>query len=207
MPFPVFWTPKKLTKLRQLYQSGLSMREVGGHFGKSVWAINNAMKRHHIPRRLASITRNHQFINSPLSFSPKTTLTSSEKQLKIAGLMLYWGEGAKKNHNGQINIANADPKMILLFLKFLRLIYCVNESKLRCHLYCFSDQCITEELNYWSDLTNIPTSQFIQPYIATNHHPTHAKIPHGVCHIVYSDKRLFQLILLEIERLQQKLIG
>lgn len=201
MSYPTFWTTKKLSKLKSLYDSGLSMREVGLRFDKSVRSIASVMKRKNITRRLTSQTRYTQFIHSPLSFMPKTSLNNNEMCLKIAGLMLYWAEGAKKNKNGQVNFTNADPNMIKFFTKFLRDIYQVNESKLRCHLYCFDDQSLKNEINFWSELTQIPPNQFIKPYIATNKNPSHDKISHGVCHIVYSDKRLFDLILLEIYKL------
>lgn len=207
MSYPTFWTTKKLSKLKSLYGSGLSMREVGRHFDKSVWAINSIMKRAKLDRRPTGQTRKTQFLRSPLSYTLKSNLTQNEQFLKIAGLMLYWAEGAKKNKNGQVNFTNADPSMIKFFMKFLRNTYQVNESKLRCHLYCFDDQDLKNEINFWSELTQIPPNQFIKPYIATNKNPSHDKISHGVCHIVYSDKRLFDLILLEIYELIDTLNG
>ncbi|MFH2085569.1 MAG: GcrA family cell cycle regulator [bacterium] len=205
MPYPKYWTNEKLNQLKLLYDSGLSMKEVGEQIGKSIWAINSVMKRNRLNRRQANQTRTIQFNKSPLSFNPKIKLSLSEKQLKVAGLMLYWGEGAKKNKNGQINLANADPQIISVFIAFLRRIYKIQESKLRCHLYCFDTQNIQEEVNYWSELTQIPQHQFIRPYITTNKNPSHAKISHGVCHIVYSDKRLFNLMLSEIHKLVDNL--
>lgn len=174
------------------------MREVGEYFGKSVWSINSIMKRNSVSRRLASKTREIQFKKTPLSYEPKIFLTKKEERLKTVGLVLYWGEGAKKNKNGQINFTNSDSVMIKIFVSFLRSIYCINESKLRCHLYCFESQNIQSEINYWANITSIPAKQFIKPYIATNKTPSHAKITHGVCHIVYSDKRLFDLIMADM---------
>jgi hypothetical protein len=201
-----YWTQEKLVQLKTLYDSGLSMREVGEYFGKSVHAISSKMRRKNIPRRPASITRITQFNKSPLSYCEKSNLTKQEQQLKIAGLMLYWGEGAKKNKNGQINFTNADPEMIYIFILFLRRIYQIQESKLRCHLYCFNDMDISRTIQYWSKLTKIPTSQFIHPYITTNKNPTHDKISHGVCHIVYSDKRLWELIITDMHKLAKELL-
>ena len=206
MPYPTYWTKARLNQLKDLYHSGYSMREVGIRMGKSTWAIRSVMVRHQIGRRPAATTRTQQFNQSPRSFHPKLTFTQSEHELIIAALMLYWGEGAKKNQNGQVNFANADPVMIQVFLRMLREIYQIRESKLRCQLYCFSSQDIQAEVAYWSNLTHIPPTQFTKPYITTNDTPCHAKIPHGVCHIVYSDKRLFETILSDIELLQHKLI-
>jgi hypothetical protein len=75
-------------------------------------------------------TKKIQFIKSPLSFNPKINLSNKEQKLKIAGLMIYWGEGGKRNSSG-IDLANSDPQMITVFLIFLRKIYRINEKRLR----------------------------------------------------------------------------
>jgi len=199
MPYPIFWTTDKLEKLKSLYNSGLSMREVGLYFGKSVWSINSVMKNNHISCRKRNETNNLQFLRSPLSFCPKIKLSNDEKLLKIAGLMLYWGEGAKKNTHS-VDFANSDPNMILVFLKFLRDIYGVNEARFRIYLYSYNSLPTNELLDYWSQLTKIPTSQFTKPYIRAKSELKHDKMQHGLIHIRYSDIRLFRLIMNEIKQ-------
>lgn len=206
MSYPTFWTQERLIILKQLYSSGLSMREVGLHFHKSTHSITSTMKRYHLERRLSSITRNNQFAISPLSFKINNRLTAKERHLKTAGLMLYWGEGSK-TLNGQVNFTNTNPDSIVLFLSFLRKIYSPQESRLRCRLYCYTNQDINQEINYWSKLTQIPISQFSKPYIAKPKNQKHVKITHGVCHIVYSDKRLLIQILNDIKTLAQYLMS
>ena len=193
MTHPSYWTSDKILKLRDLYESGLSMREVGQNLNKSTRAIVSAMKRNHINRRHASETRSYQFVKSPLSYHVKAKLSTKNKQLKTAGLMLYLGEGAK-SPNGQVNFTNSDPETVVLFLKFLRTIYNPQESRLRCRLYSFSNQNIDNVIEYWSKITQIPISQFNKPYISKPKTQKHVKITHGVCHIVYSDKRLLTQI-------------
>lgn len=199
MPYPKFWTPDRLDKLKSLYFLGLSMREVGIHFGKSVNSIAKIMVRENIDRRLASQTRTTHFLKSPLSFTPKTKLSSQEMKLKVAGLMLYWGEGAKRNAN-RIDFANSDPQMILVFLKFLRDIYQVDENKFRIYLYTYNSLPTDELITYWSNLTKIPTPQFSKPYIRAKSELKHDKMQHGLIHIRYSDIRLLKLIMDEIKQ-------
>lgn len=206
MSYPIYWTNEKVEKLKEMYESGLSMREVGQNINKSTSAIISAMKRHHISRRHASVTRSSQFSKSPLSFQVKPKLSEKDKQLKTAGLMLYLGEGAK-SPNGQVNFTNSDPESIVLFLRFFRKIYNPQESRLRCRLYCFSNLNINKEIEYWSKLTQIPLLQFSKPYIAKPKTQKHVKITHGVCHIVYSDKRLLDQILNDIKTLAQYLVS
>ncbi len=194
MPYPKFWTKEKLDKLKSLYDSELSMREVGEYFGKSTHSIAKIMVRSNITRRPSNQTRSSQFLSSPLSFIPKTNLTEKEVNLKVAGLMLYWGEGAKRNAN-RVDFANSDPDMILVFLKFLRNIYQVNESKFRIYLYTYNSLPTHELIAYWSKLTKIPESQFSKPYIRSKSELKHDKMQHGLIHIRYSDIRLLKLIM------------
>ena len=194
MPYPKFWTLEKLDKLKSLYDSGLSMREVREYFGKSVWSINSVMRKHSIPCRKRNETNKLMFLRSPLSFTPKINMTENEKLLKVAGLMLYWGEGAKKNTHS-VDFANSDPDMILVFLKFLRQIYQIDESRLRIYLYAYNSLPTHELITYWSMLTKIPESQFSKPYIRSKSELKHDKMQHGLIHIRYSDIRLLKLIM------------
>lgn len=206
MSYPIYWTNEKVEKLKEMYESGLSMREVGQNLNKSTRAIVSAMKRHHIKRRQSSVTRKYQFSKSPLSYQVKPKFSTKDMLLKTAGLMLYLGEGAK-SPNGQVNFTNSDPDTIVLFLRFLRKIYNPQESRLRCRLYCFSNLNVSKEIEYWSKLTQIPISQFNKPYISKPKKQKHVKITHGVCHIVYSDKRLLTQILNDIKTLAQYLVS
>lgn len=163
------------------------------------------MQRYEIPRRKVFETKKLQFYRSPLSFKEKARLTPKEKWLKIAGLMLYWAEGGKRSIH-VVDFVNCDEKMILLFLKFLRTIYSVRESKLRVFLYCYSDQDPAILVDYWSSMTGIPKNQFTKPYVkaAPNSH-VHGKMEHGLVHVRYADMRLFSIIMREIGRLTDQL--
>ncbi len=199
MPFPRFWTKDKLIHLKSLYDSGLSMREVGDQFSVSIWAINSLMKRKNIPRRPASTTNHLQFIKSPRSFTPKKKLSVSEQKLKVAGLMIYWGEGGKRNSSG-IDLANSDPKMITIFLIFLRRLYKIDEKRLRVYLYSYNSLPTQKLVTYWSTITHIPATQFTKPYIRAKSNLIHDKMQHGLIHIRYADLRLFNLIMSEIKQ-------
>ena len=194
------WTPKKLQKLKELYSSGLSMNQVGNRMGCSGWAISSAMKHHSITRRSSSHTNTIRFYRSPLSFNLKKKLSLKEQQLKVAGLMLYWAEGAKKQPY-TVDFANSDPLMIRIFIKFLRLIYQVDESRLRCLIYCYPSHNINDLTTYWSNIVNIPKNQFIRPFIRNDGGNKRDKMKYGLLHIAYSDKRLLQLILKEIKNI------
>lgn len=87
------------------------------------------------------------------------------------GTMLYWAEGAKSGKLGKnkiVDFTNSDPKMILVFLYFLREFCGIDEKRLRCLLYCYSNQNVYKLMRYWSKITHIPISQFTKPYIRSD---------------------------------------
>lgn len=100
----------------------------------------------------------------------------SDRDLLIAGTMLYAGEGAKTD--GCVKLANSDPRMIAMHCRWLRRFFDVDESRLRVHLYLHAGLDLDAANAFWSDLTAIPTAQFAKPYravpdpsIRRNKHP------------------------------------
>jgi len=190
-----------IEKVKNLYyKKGLSAREVGERLDVPVWQVIRFMKKYKLPRRTAAETSRLNFIRSPKSFKIKSSLTEKEESLKIAGLMLYWAEGVKIGRN-TVDFANSDPAMIKLFLRLLREIYQVNESKLRVLLYCYSNQEVKRLISYWTKITKIPETQFIKPYIRQDFRQSKSgKMPYGLVHIRYNDQKLFTQIRKDIKK-------
>ena len=88
----------------------------------------------------------------------------SEREFLVAGVMLYAGEGAKAD--GQVKLANSDPRMIEFFCAWLRRFFAVDESRLRVHLYLHEGLDLDAAKDFWSELTAIPLSQFGKAYRA-----------------------------------------
>jgi len=190
-----------LRKVKSLYYTkGYSAREVAEELRVSIDVIYKFMNRHGLERRSFEESNRIRFEKEKLSFSLKKRLTEKERQLKIAGIMLYWGEGSKSNPKNRlwtVDLANSNPKMIKIFLKFLRSICGINEKKLRVYMYAYSDQDIKKLLTYWQNITGIPLGQFTKPYIRRDFLPEKSgKMKYGLIHIRYSDKKL----LLQIEK-------
>jgi len=107
--------------------------------------------------------------------------------------MLYWAEGTLKGNT--VDFVNSNPLMVKIFLNFLRHICGVDESRLRVYLYAYSNQNIDELRRYWKNVTAIKISQFTKPYVRIgNPNFSRHKLPHGLVHIRYNDKRLLALI-------------
>lgn len=184
-----------IEEVKRLYfEEGLSAKNVGEKLGASVWQVIKFMKKNNLVRRSATETNSIAFWKVPPTFKVKSILTDKEKELKIAGLMLYWGEGTKYNDQ-IIDLANSDPVMIRLFLKMLREIYGVIEDKFRILLYCYANQDVNKLKKFWIDITNIPENQFIKPYIRQDFlEKKKDKMPNGLIHVRYSDKKLYNLM-------------
>ncbi len=155
------------------------------------------MKKYGFKRRDDVEAKKLAFSKKPLSFNSKKSLSFEEQELMIAGIMLYWAEGSKiKKQEGvvcgkTVDFANSDPKMIQLFLKFLREICRVDEKRLRIYLYCYANQNVVRLKNYWSELTKIPLSQFTKPYVRKDFSLQKiGKMKYGLAHVRYSDKKL-----------------
>ena len=191
------------------YQENLSAADVGKKLGVSSWAVLSFMKRKNLRRRSFSEANSVVFNSKSLSFSAKKKLSFFEKELKIAGIMLYWAEGSKSlNGFSSVDFCNSDSRMIRLFLEFLRKICGVDEERLRVHLYCYADQDIAEIKKYWANLTKIPLSQFVKPYIRKDFSiEKKREMKYGLAHIRYSDKKLLLQINKWIEEMVNNRVG
>ena len=127
----------------------------------------------------------------------------SERDLFIAGLYLYWGEGLKASR-GTIGIANTDPSVIIAFLDWMRLIDKTAIFKVRLHLY--KDMDIKKETKYWSKTLKLPTSSFRKPYIKTSNLTglTYKNgYGHGTCNVFFTNIHLWEYITMGLKYVRE----
>lgn len=184
----------EIERVKNLYiNERLGVREVAERMGVSFWRVYDFMRQHEIPRRRGSEQNYATYKHKP-QFSLRQALTREDEQLRIAGVMLYLGEGAKRG--GVVDFSNCDPDLIKVFVTFLRRVCGISESRVRAYLYAYADQDIGQLQAYWSEATKIPLHQFIKPYVRQlTPNLSRRKMPFGLLHIRYSDTRLLQLIL------------
>ena len=122
----------------------------------------------------------------------------SEREFFVLGLALYAGEGSKTSD--KIYFANSDPRLILLFVTWLRRFFPVDESRLRVKLYLHEGLDLDAAKEFWSMLTEIPISQFGKPYRAVAD-PTIRRSKHvmGCPGICYSSASTFRRVMGLIE--------
>jgi hypothetical protein len=125
----------------------------------------------------------------------------SKRELYLAGLFLYWGEGAKTSQ-AALTISNTDPSIIKFFIFWLNASLGISKNKLKIFLHLYSDMKIKTEMAYWSKALEIPLSQFNKPYIKAtssiriNHKGTFG---HGTCNATIGDARLSEKIIMAIK--------
>jgi predicted transcriptional regulator len=125
----------------------------------------------------------------------------SKRELYLAGLFLYWGEGAK-TMSSMLCISNTDPSIIKFFIFWLHKTFGVEKDKMRVNLQLYNDMNIEKEMAYWSATLKIPLSQFNKPYvkITSSERINHkGGFGHGTCNVKMGDVRLFEKILMAIK--------
>ncbi|PIR73351.1 MAG: hypothetical protein COU40_02960 [Candidatus Moranbacteria bacterium CG10_big_fil_rev_8_21_14_0_10_35_21] len=192
---------KSVNRVKKLYyQEKLSVQDVANKLGVSIDAVFYCMRKNGLKRRKSNESNLINFEKCKPSFRLRKINTENLRTLKAIGTMLYWGEGGKSEKANIIDFANSDENMIILFLKFLRKICGVDENKLRIYAYLYSNQNINKNINFWSKITRIKKSQFTKPYIRNDFDENKKdKMPHGLIHIRYADKKLLRIIKSWIE--------
>ncbi|PJC65285.1 MAG: hypothetical protein CO020_01420, partial [Candidatus Colwellbacteria bacterium CG_4_9_14_0_2_um_filter_50_12] len=88
----------------------------------------------------------------------------SKRDLFIAGLFLYWGEGGKTKE-AELILSNTNPAMIKFFVSWSEKCLGVDREKLKIKLHLYKDMDIKKEFDFWSRELKINKSQFVKPYI------------------------------------------
>lgn len=186
------------------YERKMPMRIIAQHYNVSLDAVVYFMRKYQLPRRTLKQASSVLFEQKAPSFRLREELTPSLRELWVAGVMLYWGEGYKSDKGKGIDFANSDPCMIKVFLNFLRRIYQIDETRLRIYIYSYADQDTKKLIRFWSSITKIPLSQFSKPYVRQDFRKDGRKMKNGLIHVRYSDKKLLLELKRSIEEYKEK---
>jgi len=194
-------------KIIKLYiKEKLSAMQIAEKLCVSDSVVRYWLKRRDIKKRSISEAITNLYLTkfSKKPFQLKENISRTDNELKISGAMLYWGEGAKTG--GTIKFVNSDPKMIKLFLNFLRKICGIHEERLKALVHMYPDHNENELRKFWSRLTGIPLERFYKSHIHEGRGGTYKrKSQYGTIAINYSDKKLLNTLLLWIEQYCGKL--
>jgi hypothetical protein len=126
----------------------------------------------------------------------------SKKELYLAGLFLYWGEGSKGDKLAKLSISNTDPAVIKFFIYWLEKSLNFPKKEMRVHLHLYNDMNIYKEINYWSKILEINKNQFLKPYIKENsffriNHK--GGFRHGTCNLKVGSARQSEKVLMALK--------
>ena len=79
-----------------------------------------------------------------------------ERDVFIAGIALYAGEGSKTQN--LVRLVNADPKIIIFFIRWLNLLG-VPSSHILIRVHGYTDTNLAKAENFWLQATGLPKTQ------------------------------------------------
>jgi DNA-binding transcriptional ArsR family regulator len=126
----------------------------------------------------------------------------NKKELYLAGLFIYMGEGAKSQNLKQLLISNTNPAIIKFFIYWAEKSLLISRDKMSVQLHLYSDMDINKEIDFWSTTLKIKKSQFIRPYIKEslstriNHK---GAFGHGTCNLRAGNVREAERVLMALK--------
>ena len=187
-------------------ESRLSIGQIATKFSMPASSVVYYLDKHKVEMRSRSEAVTTWYITefAKKPFVLKRDLSQKEKSLKLAGVMLYWAEGAKGG--GTVKFVNSDPAMIKLFLRFLREVCGIYEDRLKLLIHLYPDQDAGALKEFWSSVTGVPENNFYRSYVHIGKTGTYKnKSLYGTLAVNYSDKKLLTQIIFWIKEYQKKL--
>jgi hypothetical protein len=122
----------------------------------------------------------------------------TEREVTMFVLGLYAGEGNKTE--GGVGMANTNPLYLKVFVTWLRATFEIEESRLRAALYLHEGLDLEVATAFWSDLLDIPQTQFTKPYRAVPDPSIRtAKHVRGCPSVRYSSTEMLRRVMAMIE--------
>ena len=135
----------------------------------------------------------------------KDIRTLSHREIIIAGLFLYWGEGGK-TVTTCTSLSNTDPAMIRFFMRWLQALG-VSKDRFRVHVHLYTDMNVKVELRYWSKALGLPLSSFRRPYIKTSNRSGLSypqRFTHGTCNLIYGNRDISEYVLMALDYIRNE---
>lgn len=97
----------------------------------------------------------------------------SKRELFLIGAVLYWAEGTKEKDGtpgSGIQFTNSDPKMLRIFLLWLRSVCMIDEEKIHFQVYIHetNNSRVREVVEYWSKNLNVTEDRLSKIYYKRN---------------------------------------
>ncbi|MGW6055307.1 hypothetical protein [Streptomyces sp. NPDC055189] len=100
--------------------------------------------------------------------------TLSDRELFLAGVVLYWAEGGKdkaynKQHTERLQFINSDPNVISLYLRWLELLG-VERERMRFRVSIHESADVAKAEKFWAELVGVDT-EILQRVTLKRHNP------------------------------------
>lgn len=129
---------------------------------------------------------------------------SNKNTNKTLCSFLYWAEGEKKSNS--VTFVNSDSLMIKCFLTLFRSSFKLDEKKFRALIHVHEYHNEIEMKNYWSNITDIPLSQFSKSYLKPHTKKTIREGYKGTISIRYYDYKIALELGFVYNRFAKKLV-
>ena len=129
----------------------------------------------------------------------------SQRELLLAGLFLYWGEGTK-TAVANTSVSNTDPVMLNFFIEWLEVLG-VPKKKLRIYVHLYADMDVKKELKYWSKTLGLPLSAFRKPYIKDSKRSGLSypqRFTHGTCNVIYNNRDVSEYVMSALDYIREE---
>ncbi len=124
-----------------------------------------------------------------------------KRDLFLAGLFLYWGEGGKTKPAG-LTLSNNNPAVIKAFICWLQDVWEIEKSQLKIKLHLYQDMNIENEILFWSEALGISYIQFNKPYIkeSNSRSITYTRgFGHGTCNVILANAMVAKRVLMGLK--------
>ncbi len=205
-------------KAIELRQGGFSLRQIAEKLevskgSVSSWvrdiailheALSNISDRRRLGREQSRTTRLLNIAKSEAEIDAackEEILPLSDRDLWIAGLMLYAGEGYKssKVSGRRVEIANSNPEILRIFINFLIRLCSVPREKIRVRLMLCEDINQKEAKQFWSHELGIDLKQFANPFIKLSYKDMPfrhlRRSEYGIAHVNLYDTKVYKKII------------
>ncbi len=186
--------------LEKLYcDQRLSMMEVA----KQLWTTHARvlywMKKHKIEWRSWSDSAYAKQNPKGDPFKTPERLNVRQRELFVAGLLLYWAEGGKTQ--GAARIVNLDHRMPQLFMRFLREVCHVDERRLSVYVRLYQAFDLETAQRYWAHLRDLHPSQvFVSPPLDGRSKAQQQWSKHGIATLEFHNTKFKQWLNAAIEQ-------
>jgi hypothetical protein len=125
----------------------------------------------------------------------------SKRDLFIAGLFLYLGEGGKTKEN-ELILSSTNPAIVKFYIYWLINYFKIDRNKIKIKLHLYKDMDIKKEIIFWTKELKIKKSQFAKPYIKNSNKSglTYKNgFGHGTCNAAVCNSILAKKILMGLK--------